>query len=52
MARCCSSAAWPEKAGDLAKARQHYAAAVALAEDADPVRPEVAAARAFVVQAR
>jgi tetratricopeptide (TPR) repeat protein len=41
-----------EKAGDLAKARQHYAAAVALAEDADPVRPEVAAARAFVAQAR
>jgi len=25
---------------------------VALAEDADPVRPEVAAARAFVAQAR
>src|SRR5262250_3157162 len=41
-----------EKAGDLAKARQHYAAAVALAENADPVRPEVAAARAFVAQAR
>ena len=41
-----------EKAGDLAKARQHYAAAVALAEDADPVRPEIAAARAFVAQAR
>src|SRR5262252_6666243 len=41
-----------EKAGDLATARQHYAAAVALAEDADPVRPEIAAARAFVAQAR
>src|SRR5215467_1747159 len=41
-----------EKAGDLAKARQYYAAAVALAEDADPVRPEIAAARAFVAQAR
>src|SRR5215813_3451833 len=41
-----------EKAGDLAKARQHYAAAVALAESADPVRPEVAAARAFVAQSR
>ena len=41
-----------EKAGDLAKARQHYAAAVALAENADPVRPEIAAARAFVAQAR
>ena len=32
-----------EKAGDAAKARQHYAAAVALAESADPVRPEIAA---------
>jgi tetratricopeptide (TPR) repeat protein len=41
-----------EKAGDLAKARQHYAAAVALAENADPVRPEIAAARAFVAQVR
>ena len=41
-----------EKAGDLDKARQYYAAAVALAEEADPVRPEVAAARAFVAQAR
>ena len=41
-----------EKAGDLGKARQHYAAAVALTESADPVRPEVAAARAFVAQAR
>jgi Tfp pilus assembly protein PilF len=41
-----------EKAGDLAEARQYYAAAVALAEDADPVRPEVAAARAFVARAR
>jgi tetratricopeptide (TPR) repeat protein len=41
-----------QKAGDLAKARQHYAAAVALAESADPVRPEVAAARVFVAQSR
>jgi tetratricopeptide (TPR) repeat protein len=41
-----------EKAGDLAGARQHYAAAVALAENADPVRPEIAAARAFVAQVR
>jgi tetratricopeptide (TPR) repeat protein len=41
-----------QMAGDLAKARQHYAAAVALTENADPVRPEVAAARAFVAQAR
>jgi tetratricopeptide (TPR) repeat protein len=37
-----------EKAGDAAKVRQHYAAAVALAETADPVRPEVAEARAFM----
>ena len=29
-----------EKSGDAAKARQHYAAAVALAENADPVRAE------------
>jgi hypothetical protein len=36
-----------EKAGDAAKARQYYAAAVALAENADSVRPEVAEARAF-----
>ena len=34
--------------GDAAKARQHYAAAVALAQDAAPVRPELAEARAFV----
>ena len=37
-----------EKAGDAAKARQYYAAIIALAENADPVRPEIAAARAFV----
>ena len=36
-----------EKAGDAAKARQYYAAVVALAENADPVRPEIAEARAF-----
>jgi Tfp pilus assembly protein PilF len=41
-----------EKAGDTAKARQHYAAAVALAESADPVRAEVAQARAFVEKTR
>jgi Tfp pilus assembly protein PilF len=41
-----------EKAGDTAKARQHYAAAVALAESADPVRTEVAQARAFVEKTR
>ena len=38
-----------EKAGDAAKARQHYMA-VALAESADPVRPEIADARAFVAK--
>ena len=37
-----------KNAGDAAKARQHYAAAVALAQDAAPVRPELAEARAFV----
>jgi len=37
-----------EKLGDVAKARQHYAAAVALTENADPVRPQIAHARAFV----
>jgi tetratricopeptide (TPR) repeat protein len=37
-----------EKAGDTAKARQYYTEAVALAESADPVRPEIAYARAFV----
>jgi tetratricopeptide (TPR) repeat protein len=39
-----------EKLGDLAKARQHYAAAVALTENADPVRPQIAQARAFVAR--
>ena len=39
-----------EKAGDIAKARQHYAAAVALTENADPIRPEVAEARAFLAK--
>src|SRR5262249_49853652 len=41
-----------EKAGDPGKARQHYAATVALTENADGARPEVAAARVFVGQAR
>jgi hypothetical protein len=40
-----------EKAGDGAKARQYYAAAVALAENAEPVRPEIAAARAYMAKA-
>jgi tetratricopeptide (TPR) repeat protein len=39
-----------ERAGDRAKARQHYAAAVALTENADPVRPEIAEARTFVAR--
>jgi len=39
-----------EKAGDSAKARTHYAAAAALAENADPVRPEIAHARAVAAQ--
>jgi Tfp pilus assembly protein PilF len=39
-----------EKLGDTAKARAHYAAAVALAENADPIRPDIAAARAFVAR--
>ena len=36
--------------GDTAKARQYYAKAVALTENAEPVRPEVAAARAFMAR--
>jgi Tfp pilus assembly protein PilF len=39
-----------EKLGDMVKARTHYAAAVALAESADPVRPDIASARAFVAK--
>jgi Tfp pilus assembly protein PilF len=39
-----------EKLGDTVKARTHYAAAVALAENADPIRPDIAAARAFVAK--
>jgi tetratricopeptide (TPR) repeat protein len=41
-----------EKAGDGAKARQHYEAAVALAAEAEPVRPEIATARAYLAKAR
>ena len=36
-----------EKLGDRAAAREHYAAAVALTASADPVRPQIAQARAF-----
>jgi Tfp pilus assembly protein PilF len=39
-----------EKLGDTGKARTYYAAAVALAENADPIRPDIAAARAFVAK--
>jgi tetratricopeptide (TPR) repeat protein len=37
-----------EQAGDAAKARVYYGKVVALTEGADPVRPEIAAARAFM----
>jgi tetratricopeptide (TPR) repeat protein len=37
-----------DRSADASKARRYYAAAVALAADADPVRPEIAEARAFV----
>jgi tetratricopeptide (TPR) repeat protein len=40
-----------ELLGDAAAARAHYAAAVALTEEADPVRPDIAAARAFLAKA-
>jgi tetratricopeptide (TPR) repeat protein len=39
-----------EKAGDAAKAAQHYRAAVALTENADPVRTEIAQARAYLAK--
>jgi tetratricopeptide (TPR) repeat protein len=39
-----------EKAGDAVKARQHYTDGVALAADADPVRPEIAKAREIVAK--
>src|SRR5712692_8897290 len=39
-----------EKTGEIDKARQHYAAAVALIENADPVRDDVASARAFMAR--
>jgi hypothetical protein len=40
-----------ELLGDAAAARAHHAAAVALTEEADPVRPDIAAARAFLAKA-
>jgi Tfp pilus assembly protein PilF len=39
-----------DRAGDAAKAKRYYKAAVALSENADPVRPEIAAARAFLAK--
>ena len=39
-----------ERTGDLTKARQYHAAVVALAEHADPVRPEISDARAFMAK--
>jgi hypothetical protein len=39
-----------EKTGEIDKARLLYAAAVALTENADPVRSEVASARAFMAR--
>jgi tetratricopeptide (TPR) repeat protein len=39
-----------EKAGEIDKARQHYAAAVALTENAEPIRDDGAAARAFTAR--
>jgi tetratricopeptide (TPR) repeat protein len=42
------AAAAAQQSGDSQRARAHYAAAVALTENADPVRPQIAQARAFV----
>ena len=39
-----------EALGDKAKAKAHYSAAAALAENANSARPEIAAARAFVAK--
>jgi hypothetical protein len=39
-----------EKAGDVVKARLHYAAVVALAQGADPDRSEIVSARAFMAK--
>ena len=39
-----------ERAGELDKARQHYAAVVALTASADPVRDDIAAARASMTR--
>jgi Flp pilus assembly protein TadD len=42
------AAAAAEQSGDTEKARAHYTASVALTENADPVRPQIAHARAVV----
>ena len=39
-----------ERAGELDKARKHYAAVVALTENADPIRDDIAAARASMTR--
>ena len=39
-----------ENSGDMAKARGYYAKAIALTEAADPVRPEIEDARAFMAK--
>src|ERR1700750_2992534 len=44
------AAAAAEQSGDTEKTRVHYTAAVALTENADPVRPQIARARAVVEQ--
>jgi Tfp pilus assembly protein PilF len=44
------AAAAAEKSGDAAKAREHYAAAVALTEAADPARPQIVQAREYVAR--
>jgi tetratricopeptide (TPR) repeat protein len=41
-----------DKAGDAAKARDYYAKVVALAENADPVRSEIAEARGYIAKTR
>jgi tetratricopeptide (TPR) repeat protein len=41
-----------EKQGDTSKARTYYDKAVALAANADPVRPDIAAARAYIAKAQ
>jgi Tfp pilus assembly protein PilF len=48
LAATIGAARAAQRLGDKAKARHYYAAAVALGERADPVRPEIVEARAFV----